>query len=263
MKARKGPPDLDRLQGVWHVAAVEMDGQPMAPSMLAGARIEIQGGRFRSLNMGAIYEGDLRLDPAAAPKSFDLVFTTGPEKGNTNRGIYEFDGDQWRLCLATRGGVRPREFATRPNTGHALQTLRRASADASAESSPAPSDSPTELEGEWSMVSGFLDGKPMAAMAVQYGLRSFHGNRTTLKFGPETYIAATFTLHPDQSPCAIDYVHTAGMFAGKTQLGIYECDGKTLKLSSSPPGHARPTDFREQGDHSVTTFVLSPADRRK
>lgn len=255
MKARKGSADLDRLQGVWHVASLEIDGQSMAPSMLAGTRIEIQGGRFRSLNMGAIYEGTLTLDPSAAPKSFDLVFTSGPEKGNTNRGIYEFAEGQWRLCLATRGDTRPTEFATRPDSGHSLQTLHRGAVETPVESIPAPSDTPTELEGEWSMVSGFLDGKPMDPRAVEYGVRSFHGNRTTLKFGPQTYIAATFTLHPGQSPRAIDYLHTAAMLAGKTQLGIYECNGHTLKLSSAPPGRPRPVDFQEKGDHTVTTFV--------
>ena len=42
-----------------------------------------------------------------------------------NRGIYTLDGDTWTICLATRGDARPRSFATRPDTGYALETLER------------------------------------------------------------------------------------------------------------------------------------------
>src|SRR5271157_2837607 len=217
MNARKGKTDLDLLQGSWSVVSLEVDGQSLPQSMLADSRIELKGGRFRSLNMGAVYEGILKLDPTATPKTFDLAFTKGPEKGNTNLGIYEIEGGQWRLCLATRGDARPKKFATRPNTGHALQILQRGAAKAAkaaAEPAPPASKSPTELEGEWSMVSGFMDGKPMDPMAVKFGVRSFHGNQTKLKFGPQTYITATFTLDPSKTPRSIDYVHTQGMFAG-------------------------------------------------
>jgi len=247
--------DLDLLQGSWSVAALEMDGAGMPPDMLAEGRIEVKGARFRSLNMGAVYEGDIVVDSDARPKTFDLTFTKGPEKGNTNRGIYEIEEGGWRLCLATRGDARPKKFATKPGTGHALQTLRRA-APAKPAKAPAraASKSATELEGEWSLVSGYMSGKPMDDVMIQYGVRSFAGNRTTLKFGPQTYIDALFTLDASQTPHAIDFAHTKGMYAGKDQLGIYESDGKTLKLSTAPPGQPRPADFEMRGANTVSIF---------
>jgi uncharacterized protein (TIGR03067 family) len=255
MKPRKDKTDLDVLQGAWSIAALEVDGESLPQFMLTEGSIEVKGDRFRSVGMGAVYEGTLTLDSGAAPKTFDLVFTSGPEKGNINRGIYEIAGDQWKLCLATRGDARPQKFATKSNTGHALQTLQRGPAKAPTAGKAEPaSKSPTELEGDWSMVSGFMNGQPMDPMAVQFGVRSFRGNQTKLKFGPETYITATFSLDASTVPHAIDYSHTAGMFAGKNQLGIYECDGKTLKMSTSPPGSARPTNFAESGANTVTVF---------
>jgi uncharacterized protein (TIGR03067 family) len=253
---RKEKAGLDLLQGSWSIASLELDGQSMSHDMLADGRVEVKGDRFRSLNMGAVYEGVVTVNADAEPKTFDIAFTKGPEQGNTNFGIFEMDGDQWKLCLATRGDARPKKFATKPNTGYALQVLQRVlpAAKAAPTVAPAISKSPTELEGEWKLASGYMNGKPMDDIMVQWGVRSFQGNRTVLKFGPQTYIDAIFTLDASQTPHAIDYAHKKGMFAGKAQLGIYECDGEILKLCSSPPGEARPTDFAERGSQTVSIF---------
>jgi uncharacterized protein (TIGR03067 family) len=251
-KAENGP-----LEGTWYVVALEVDGQAMPGGVLGAARIVVRGDAFQSLGMGVVYEGKMKLGQSASPKTFDLAFTAGPEKGNTNLGIYELAGDDWKLCLATRGGDRPTRFATAPGTGHALQTLKRgkaAAAGAAATESPsaeptAGSGPATELEGEWSMVSGFMDGHPIERSMVKYGKRVTRGNQTTVQFGGQVFMKATFTCDLAKSPREIDFVHTEGMHKGKTQLGIYECDGKKLKLCSATPGQPRPADFEaRKGD---------------
>jgi uncharacterized protein (TIGR03067 family) len=255
--------DAELLQGTWTVVALEMDGQETPAAMLGDARIVLKGDRFQSLGMGAVYEGKLVLDPKASPKTFDLKFTKGPEKGNTALGIYALDGDEWKICFTTRLGAtdRPKKFATKSGTGIALEILKRgkpqkASSKSSAKSSKvAETGKATELEGEWTMTSGSLDGKAMDAMAVSFGVRAMRGNRTTLMFGPQTMIDATFVLDPTKSPKEIDYEHSKGMFAGKKQLGIYECDGKTLKLCASTPGTPRPKDFGAAKGRNVTAFT--------
>ncbi len=252
--------DSDLLQGTWTVAALEMDGQKSPDAMLAGAHIVLKGDRFQSLGMGAVYEGKLVLDVDASPKTFDLKFTKGPEKGNTSFGIYALDGDEWKICMTTRVGAtasdRPKKFATKAGTGVALEVLKRGKPQQAPKSSTkaAATGPKTEIEGEWSMISGSLDGKPMDAMTVSYGVRSVRGSHTTLKFGPQTMIDATFTLDPSKSPKEIDYEHSKGIFAGK-QFGIYECDGKTLKLCASTPGTPRPKDFKAGPGRNVTTFT--------
>src|SRR3989442_16035736 len=76
--------DLDRLQGAWNITSLEVDGQSMpAPT---GACIVIEGSRFQSLGMGAVYEGKVEVDGTKKPKTFDLLFTAGPEKGNRSLG---------------------------------------------------------------------------------------------------------------------------------------------------------------------------------
>jgi uncharacterized protein (TIGR03067 family) len=244
--------DLDLLQGTWTVAAMEMDGQSMPAGALVEARIAIEGNRFTSTGMGAVYEGRLELDATASPARIDMVFDAGPEKGNTNLGIYRLDGDSWKLCLATRGTVRPASFASAPGSGIAVETLVRGSAPKARKSkskaksetnSGAPGGPATEFEGEWPMVSGVMDGKAMDASMVQWVKRVFTGNQTTVLAGPQTMMKAEFTFDPAQSPKSIDYVNLAGAHKGKGQKGIYKLEGGVLTVCVAPPGAARPAEF--------------------
>jgi uncharacterized protein (TIGR03067 family) len=102
------------------------------------------------------------------------------------------------------------------------------------------------------MVSGFMDGHPIEASMVKYGKRVTRGNQTTVQFGPQVFMKATFKLDPAKSPREIDFLHTQGMHTGKTQLGIYEWDGKRLRLSSATPGQPRPTDFEPRKSDGKT-----------
>jgi uncharacterized protein (TIGR03067 family) len=117
--------ELQKLQGVWNVVFLEVNGLTPAWNVFAGAQIVVKGDQFKSIAMGAEHGGKIELDAEGAPKTFRFKFTEGPEKGNTNNGIYELDGDRWRICLAFTGGPAPTEFATSPGSGRALETLDR------------------------------------------------------------------------------------------------------------------------------------------
>jgi uncharacterized protein (TIGR03067 family) len=261
--------DLDLLQGSWTVTALEVDGQEMPAAMLANARIAIEGDRFTSTGMEAVYRGKIELDASTRPRRIDMKFDAGPEKGNTNPGIYELDGDTWRICIATRGGVRPSSFASNPGSGFALETLIRgdaavagkAKARTSSEAAPAsPSSAPaTEFEGKWSLISGIMDGRPMDESVVKWVKRVTQGNQTTVFAGPQTIMKLEFTSDSSQSPKTIDYLNTAGSNKGKTQHGIYEFDGDLLKICVSAPGAARPTEFQPGDGGALTVWKRADA----
>lgn len=113
--------DLDKLQGAWRVVSLEMNGASM--HVPPAARVVIDGSRFQSLGMGAIYEGDMTLDEAA--RTFAIVFSAGPEGGRVNHALYAIEGEQLTLCLNVMGGPAPAAFATKPGDGLALETLVR------------------------------------------------------------------------------------------------------------------------------------------
>jgi uncharacterized protein (TIGR03067 family) len=235
--------DLDRLQGTWDVAALEVDGQAMTPP--ADARIAIEGSRFTSLGMGAVYEGTLELDASTKPAHIDMKFDKGPEVGNTNLGIYQFKGDSWRLCVATRGTVRPASFASTPGSGIAVERLVRGKAAPKARKAKVaePSGPATEFEGEWQMLSGTMNGTAMDASAVQWVKRVTRGNQTTVLAGPQTMLKVEFTFDPSASPPSIDYVNLHGPSKGKRQQGIYRFEGDVLTVCVAAPGAVRPGEF--------------------
>src|SRR6185437_16095020 len=230
-------PDLDQLQGTWYIAALEMDGQS-APPM---GTIEISGSRFESLGMGAVYEGDLSLDESAKPKTFDLAFTAGPEKGSTALGIYDLKKDAWKICFTVTAKSRPAKFATTPGSGLALETLQREKPAAARQKQTAPRAADPALDaisGEWSMVSNVRNGVPLDPQYVRAGRRTVVNGQMTVTVMGQTVLKAN--VYPDDtlSPMTIDY--DMGGPKGSTQLGIYKLEDGILTTCIAAPGDPRP-----------------------
>ena len=101
----------------------------------------------------------------------------------------------------------------------------------------------SDLEGEWSMVSGMANGQAMPKEFVQTGRRVAKDGETTITMGGRLYFKAKFSIDPSQKPKAMDYNMTEGPTKGKTHLGIYELQGDTVRFCFAAPGHDRPTDF--------------------
>jgi len=268
------PTDLDKLQGAWRITSLELDGKTQPTSVIEDATIVVSGGSFTSTGMGVTYHGTIEVNASRSPKALDLIFTTGPQKGTRNPGIYKLSGDTWTLCLATRGVARPRVFATKADSGLALETLQREGAGAKTTAraavkpragkpavvaAPASSGPATEIEGEWAMTAGVFNGAPLDPSMVAYCTRITRGDVTTVLAGPQVMLSARFTLDPAATPRVISYVNLAGTSKGKTQAGIYERDGDTLRISMSAPGQAAPKDFTtSKGDgRTYTAWTLA------
>ena len=253
--------DLECLQGTWNVVSLEMDGQKMSGG---DARIVVRGNRFTSIAMGATYEGTVTVHAATVPRGFDLRFEEGPEKGNTNFGIYELDGDTWKICLATRGSERPKEFAAPRGTGIALETLRRQTAADAAEGTVAveqlvavAGDSAAELAGEWIPLSLVRDGQELDKGMLKYGKRTATPGQVTVKFGPQVVLKAKYTVDRSRTPMTMDYV----LADGRVQHGIWKFKDQQLTTCFGAPGQARPGEFESISGDGRTLTVWTPAGR--
>ena len=115
--------------GLWDVAAVEVNGRPVDPKMLAMLRVA-----YRADGSWAVYfkslpvaEGTSTNRQDELPKTFEMA-TLGSEGVKPSRytGIYKQDGDTRVLCFIADGKPRPNEFAAPGNSGRTLVTLKRA-----------------------------------------------------------------------------------------------------------------------------------------
>jgi uncharacterized protein (TIGR03067 family) len=117
--------ELDKLQGAWTIVSDERDGKPVAADQ--GARVTMSGDRF-STEKGdkVLRRGTLKLDPAKTPKTVDVTYTEGEFKGRTLLGVYNLEGDTWKICYGLPGEERPRMVPDKAGKGQVLLTLQRA-----------------------------------------------------------------------------------------------------------------------------------------
>jgi uncharacterized protein (TIGR03067 family) len=113
----------------------------------------------------------------------------------------------------------------------------------------------SQLEGEWSMVSGQANGQAMPQDLVKSAKRVAKGGETTITFAGQVFFKAKFSIDPAKKPKAIDYTMTEGPTKGKTHLGIYEVNGDTVTFCFAAPGGDRPTNFTAKEGSQRTLSV--------
>jgi uncharacterized protein (TIGR03067 family) len=125
--AKKDPLDEEyaKFEGTWQIVSLELDGMKLPEETIKDSRLIIKGKEFTMKEKIATYKGTFTIDASMKPKTIDLKFTEGPEKGNTSLGIYELDGDDLKLCLTITAKDRPAEFATKAKSGLGLEVLKR------------------------------------------------------------------------------------------------------------------------------------------
>jgi len=118
--------ELERLQGEWVMAALEVDGQQIPEEKIRGTTLTIKGNKYTVTVKETKHEVTIQLDPAQKPKAIDMSFPDGTNLPKVGKGIYKLDGDTFMLCRAqSPEGARPTEFGTWPNTGYFLVTWKR------------------------------------------------------------------------------------------------------------------------------------------
>jgi uncharacterized protein (TIGR03067 family) len=244
--------DVAKLQGTWTYATLELDGKSLPAELFARSRLEVSGVQFMQTDGKTVHRGTFKLDGTRNPKTIDLTFTDGPEKGNTTLGIYEINGDEWKLCLPLGTQPRPTAFATKAGSGYALQTLKRKPPPSPAEIARAEL---ARFEGEWIITSGQNDGKPIPDSELNRFRRIVKADQTTVMNGQHVFMRAKFSLDPHRKPKAIDYTLLQGENKGVKQLGIYEWVEDSVRICFAAPGKDRPTDFRALAGSGHTVGV--------
>ena len=105
------------------------------------------------------------------------------------------------------------------------------------------------LTGTFQLVSGVIDGKPVAEDIRKETKLVTDMNKFTVSTGGQagTSGAGTFTIDPTKSPKTVDSLQATGPDKGKTVLGIYEIiDDNHKRACWAPVGRPRPTAFTSE-----------------
>ena len=117
--------EYERFTGTWVFESVEVGGEKLALDALKGAGLTIDGNKFTAKEKEGAVHGTYKVDLSKKPKTIDVTFSDGPEKGKTMLGIYELDGDTYKVCFDISGKERPTKFESKKGTMLVLETLKR------------------------------------------------------------------------------------------------------------------------------------------
>lgn len=109
---KKQPPDPERFVGEWEVLRTELDGEELTGHAKLWT-IEADLKMKTHHPSGQVLNWRLKIAPDTSPKEIDV---------SSNKGIYEFDGDDIRIAY-TLGGDRPTTFDPKPDVY--VEVIRR------------------------------------------------------------------------------------------------------------------------------------------
>jgi uncharacterized protein (TIGR03067 family) len=117
--------DLDKLQGEWTLESGERDGQAIPEEFVKSLKRVIKDNTSVVSRDGeALSKSTFKLDPTKKPKAIDI--TLEQEKDKPILGIYELDGDTFKICYGQPGGERPKEFSAKAGSGNTNSGWKRA-----------------------------------------------------------------------------------------------------------------------------------------
>ncbi len=115
----------------------------------------------------------------------------------------------------------------------------------------ADADLPGKMPGEWTMVSGVEDGKPLSQDHVDKAMLTLTDDTFAIAGGVGTDVKGTYKLDATKSPCEID---TTGD-DGSTWRGIVKIEGDTQTIALAPPGKPRPIEFASPAGSGIVFHI--------
>jgi uncharacterized protein (TIGR03067 family) len=133
-----GPGTLDasqadhaKLQGTWLTVSLVNDGKTLVdektpPKKGPATKFAYEGSKWMvKVGDRNVATGVFKIDATKTPKEIDILDESGVKNEKTKLGIYEFDGDDYKFCLAPAGKPRPTDFTSKAGSGHSLGVSKR------------------------------------------------------------------------------------------------------------------------------------------
>jgi uncharacterized protein (TIGR03067 family) len=116
--------DQEKIQGTWKLESVESRGQVFI-EQYKDWTFNIKDDKL-TIKVGdrVTKEYTIKIDPDKKPKTVDLTREIGG-RTVTELGIYELDGDTWKMCNDEAGIMRPTEYGTKEGTQLEVIVMKR------------------------------------------------------------------------------------------------------------------------------------------
>jgi uncharacterized protein (TIGR03067 family) len=119
--------ELAKMEGHWTFEKIVQNGEDGPPAEeLKEMKLEVKGDtRIVKRGDEVAVKSTFKIDPKADPKTIDVTIVEGPEqiKGKTLYGVYELDGDTFKICLSMEWTERPKKV--QGAQGNVLQVFKR------------------------------------------------------------------------------------------------------------------------------------------
>jgi uncharacterized protein (TIGR03067 family) len=116
--------DLEKLQGDWALVSYVIDGAKLSDDEAQSLFRTVKGDQYTVLLFDkVIFKGTFKIDATKKPKTIDFYGEGMSDKPVL--GIYEIDGDTFKVCSALPGKERPKEFTSKKDSGHSLMIWER------------------------------------------------------------------------------------------------------------------------------------------
>ena len=111
--------DMKQLQGNWTVVSIQVNGKDLPQDKIGDPNASVNGDEYR------IHDFRLRLtiDPTKKPKTIDMI---GLKTGQVLlTGLYELEGDTWKICLPVGNAARPKAIKSEPGSKSGIIVYKR------------------------------------------------------------------------------------------------------------------------------------------
>ncbi|HEY2157551.1 MAG TPA: TIGR03067 domain-containing protein [Isosphaeraceae bacterium] len=115
--------ELKRFEGTWKFVSMEFEGKAVPEASFKDARMTCEGDRFTTKSEQPS-KGTFAVDPTVKPKTIDISVEANGQKFKI-LGIYELEGDTYKICSAAPGQPRPTEFAAPKGRVRGIQVMSR------------------------------------------------------------------------------------------------------------------------------------------
>ncbi len=126
---KDGAKEIGKLQGTWIMTELKYNGKDLSEdtktkfNMVFKEDVATVEGNDELKKEYATVK--FKLDPAASPHLVDIKILTGSQKDSVIEGIYQFKGDEFKICANVFGNDRPAEFAAPEGASTVLVVLKR------------------------------------------------------------------------------------------------------------------------------------------